>query len=545
MDTVEKKIMKGQKRGWILRILLVCFVGLLTASVVSAVFFYSDLRLIYDAEQVNVYLFYFLLSGFVIISLLFMGYLALKELASKKMKTDLVRQKRTSRGLERRITELEAVHELTSLVNSEKVLSEILDTIARKALRTLGADQSSLFLFDPQIGKLRCVSVWGPKSDSVKNAVVEVGKSVAGWVMKNGKSLHLDEDLNQKQFADFIKKDKKITSSLCIPLMVKSDPRGVLNITLFDRKKKLRQSDLKLASIFAENAAIAVDKAGLYDRLRKQSKTLKNVISELKATQDRLMPTETLKTLSNLTSGMSRDFNKILSAIQAKVQTLLRDVEEVVIPENTKQNLMEWLKGIENLATEGAETAKHIQRFASAYQSSSVENLEPLDINSIVREVVENTQPKWKNEAELKGITIEVLTQLSELPSLKGNRSEIKEVLASMLYNSIDVLPDGGQIRIATKAYDDKVEIKVIDNGSGMSEQVKNQIFEPFFTTKQEQGHGIGLSVAYGIISKHNGEIAVESQPGEGTTFTITLPVSRVTESDVKKDVEITTPAIS
>ncbi len=542
MDTFQRDLKKVQKRYWQL-FSLMTFLFLVLISFIVLIVFYSDVQETY-AEHIDAYVFNFLLLGFVAICLLFLGYVVIKGTSIKKLQNDLVEQRIASQVLKRLLTELPAVLELTKLVTSETVLSNVLDTICSKALEALGGDQSSLFLYDPHINRLRCISVRGEKNDQVSKAVVEVGKGIAGWVVQHGKPLHLDEDLNESQFPDFIKKDKKITSALCLPLMVKNQPRGVLNITVFDKKKKFTESDLQLASIFAENAAIAINKAGLYEKMEKQAKTLKSVINELKATQDRLVEQETLRSLGNLASGMSHDFNNILTAILSKTQLLSSEMGEVAIPENTKQNLLKGLSRIQQLASHGAETANHIQKFTRTYKAGSEKDFEELDINAIVLEAVGITRPKWKDDPEFRGIRIEMETQLGELSNPMGDHAEVREVLTSMIFNSIDALTEGGKIGIITRMQDDEVEIKVIDNGAGMSAEIRNRVFEPFFTTKKEKGDGIGVSLAYGIISRHNGEITVESEPGQGTTFTITLPVPVPRKTERKKEAEVTGTAI-
>jgi signal transduction histidine kinase len=525
MDKIQREIKKVQKRDWQLWSLMI-FLFLIFTSFIVLIIFYSDLQDIFS-EQIDAFMFNFLLVGFVALSLLFIGYVVVKEIAVKKLQKHLVEQRITSQVLEKRLTELTALFELSNLVNSQLDLSAILDIISSKALRCLGGDQSSLFLYDPQKNRLRCVSVWGPEHELVKNAEIEIGKSVAGWVMKHGKPLHLGEDLEAYQFTDFVEKRKKITSSLCVPLMVKNKAKGVLNVNLMEPDgdpsaggdRKFTENDLKLISIFAENAAIAIEKAELYAELKNKTETLEKTIEELKATQDQLIQSEKLRALGNLASGVAHDFNNILAAILGRTQLLLRKVQD---PE-----FLKWLKVIEQLTNAGAETVEQIQKFARTYRARSEKDFSELDINGIVQEVLEITRPKWKDEAELKGIKIEMETDLGKLSSPIGNVSEIKEVLTNMIFNSIEALPEGGKITIRTRMRADDVQISVTDNGLGMIEEVKKKVFEPFFTTKRDKRNGLGLSVAYGIITRHNGEINVESQPGEGTTFTIKLPTKQ------------------
>jgi signal transduction histidine kinase len=542
MDKIAIELEKIHRRDWQMWILMLT-VLLIFATFIVLVVFYSDLQDLYS-EDIDAYMFNFLLLGFVALSLLFIGYVLLKEMSIKKLQSDLIAQRISAQVLVQRLTDLQAVFEVTILVNSEMVLSGVLDTVSREALRTLGGDRSSLFLYDPQIGKLRCVSAWGPRSDLAKNAEMEIGESVAGWVMQHGKPLHLGEDLKENQFPDFIQKEKKTTSALCVPLMVKNKAKGVLNISLFDVRKKFTETDLKLVSIFAENAAISIEKAELYERLKKQTATLKKTIDQLKAAQDRLIQSGKLRALGNLARGMSHDFNDVLVAISDRTESLKRDLTTAAIPENARGSLSKSLQVIEQLTEDGTETVDRIQKFARTLKTSSERDFEELDVNAIVLEALEATRPGWKDQSGAKGIRIEIQTELGELSRPAGDPAEIKEVLTNLIYNSIDALPDGGSLKITTSTRDDKVEIKVIDNGLGMSEEVRNRVFDPFFTTKGEKNDGLGLSVAYGIVSRHNGEITVDSEPGEGTTFTITLPVSTELRNNTEKGSKAGHPAL-
>jgi signal transduction histidine kinase len=535
MDKIQKEIKRIQRRDWQLWSLMI-FLFLILTSFIVLVIFYSDLQEIF-AEHVDAFMFNFLLIGFVALSLLFIGYIVVKEISIKKLQKDLVEERISSQVLEKRLGELTALFELSNLVNSQLDLPAILDVISSKALRCLGGDQSSLFLLDPQKNKLRCASVWGPEYELVKNAEVEIGKSVAGWVMQHGKPLHLGEDLEAYQFSDFVEKRRRITSSLCVPLMVKNKPKGVLNISLIEQigdpairsessesktrgeERKFTENDLKLVSIFAENAAIAIEKAELYAELKKKTEILEKTIEELRTTQEQLIQSEKLRALGNLASGVAHDFNNILAAILGRTQLLLRKVQD--------PDLLRWLKVIEQLTNSGTETVERMQKFARTHRTRSEKDFQELNINEIVQEVVGITRPKWKDEAELKGIKIEIETDLGKLSQPTGNASEIREVLTNMIFNSIDALPEGGKIAIKARMRGDDVEISVSDNGLGMIEEVKKKVFEPFFTTKRDKSNGLGLSVAYGIITRHNGEITVESQPGEGTTFTIKLPTKQ------------------
>jgi len=172
---------------------------------------------------------------------------------------------------------------------------------------------------------------------------------------------------------------------------------------------------------------------------------------------------------------------------------------------------------------DGAATISRIQEFSRLKKTREIG---PVDVNQLVRDVVLITSPLWKDQQQKNGKMVEVLTRLDEVQSIAGNAAELREVLTNMLLNALDALPRGGKITFTTWGDESSVCLAVVDNGVGMAPEVRERVFEPFFTTKGPANSGLGLSVAYGIIRRHEGELTVESVPGEGTTFLIRLPRS-------------------
>jgi len=112
------------------------------------------------------------------------------------------------------------------------------------------------------------------------------------------------------------------------------------------------------------------------------------------------------------------------------------------------------------------------------------------------------------------------------VPVVMGRPAELNEVFTNLVLNAIDAMPRGGTLRIRTRLGDHRhAVITVADTGMGMTEEVRKRVFDPFFTTKGEEGTGLGLSVSHSIVERHGGDLRVDSRPGEGTTFTITLPI--------------------
>jgi CheY-like chemotaxis protein len=132
------------------------------------------------------------------------------------------------------------------------------------------------------------------------------------------------------------------------------------------------------------------------------------------------------------------------------------------------------------------------------------------------------TRPRWESRSEFAPIRFALHADCKAY--VKGDPVELREVLVNMIYNAIDAMPSGGEVRVATQENRDRVVVYITDTGTGMGPEVKQRLFDPFFTTKGKAGTGMGLAVSFGIIRRHEGSIEVDSEPGRGTTFKISLP---------------------
>ena len=147
-----------------------------------------------------------------------------------------------------------------------------------------------------------------------------------------------------------------------------------------------------------------------------------------------------------------------------------------------------------------------------------------LDLNVLVQEVLETTQPVWQDHARREGRPVEVPLALAPLPRLLGRAAELREVLTNLLLNAIEAMPTGGEITLRTWAEARAVCLSLSDTGVGMTGEVLRRVFDPFFTTKGARGTGLGLSVSQAIIKGHDGTLTVDSEPNRGTTFVMTFP---------------------
>jgi CheY-like chemotaxis protein len=162
-----------------------------------------------------------------------------------------------------------------------------------------------------------------------------------------------------------------------------------------------------------------------------------------------------------------------------------------------------------------------VQRFSRV---QPVSRTIPVDLNQLAQEVLELTRPRWHNEALLRQIRIDTALELGSVPPVGGELAPLREVLMNLVLNAIDAMPDGGRLGVKTWADELGVHCDVSDSGAGMSDEVRQRALDPFFTTKGPKSTGLGLSVTYGIIQRHNGKLEIDSTPGKGTTVHITLP---------------------
>ncbi len=251
-------------------------------------------------------------------------------------------------------------------------------------------------------------------------------------------------------------------------------------------------------------------------------------VTEQRSMETKLLQAEKLRDLGELAGGVAHDFNNVLAAILGRAQLLRMHLDEFAGSERRKayHELQQGLEVIERAAADGAETVRRIQEFARIRPDDK--DAVAVDINEVVAHAIDFTRVRWKDNAELKGIHFTIVKQLSDVPPILGSPAELREVLTNLINNSLDAMPGGGTISVETFKEHTHVCLRLTDTGGGMPPHVVERIFDPFFTTKGPQSTGLGMSVSYGIITRHQGTIAVESREGSGTVFTIKFPLKEI-----------------
>jgi signal transduction histidine kinase len=254
------------------------------------------------------------------------------------------------------------------------------------------------------------------------------------------------------------------------------------------------------------------------DELRVRNADLQAALAELKSTQQQIIQQERLRALGQMASGIAHDFNNALVPILGFCE-LLQLSPDILADKKKSAN---YLETIRIAAQDAASVVGRLREFYRANEEH--EKFSPVDLSKLVEQAVNLTKPKWKDQAQAAGATVRVVPELSAVPPIAGEEPALRELLTNLIFNAVDAMPDGGTITIRTRRDGGRVVLEVADTGTGMSEEVRRRCLEPFFSTKGERGTGLGLSMVFGIVQRHGGEIDIRSAVGKGTTFVITFP---------------------
>jgi len=266
----------------------------------------------------------------------------------------------------------------------------------------------------------------------------------------------------------------------------------------------------------------------------------------LKEAQGQLVQSAKLAGLGQMVAGVAHEINNPLSFVSNNVAVLQRDVAAV-------EQLLKLYQGADAaLEKDRPELVREIREFAEQVDLAYLqENLQGLlarsrdglkRIAQIVKDLrdfarmdraeiqecdlnagIESTVGILRARARKKQVQIEI--EPGRIPLVTCNLGKINQVIMNLVANAIDASPDGGTVTVRTSTQEDRIAIEVIDRGPGIAPEIREHLFEPFFTTKpQGEGVGLGLSISYGIIQGHGGTITVDSTPGQGTRFIVTLP---------------------
>lgn len=232
----------------------------------------------------------------------------------------------------------------------------------------------------------------------------------------------------------------------------------------------------------------------------------------------RLAQSEKLVSLGQLAAGIAHEINNPLTNASLNIQTLKKRIQNSA----ADKDILQKLEAIERNVDRASTIAKELLQFSRQRKSEFI----PLNINNVI------TNATTLLRYRFNGITI--YQDLSDIPDVIGDPGKLEQVFINILNNSLEAMPEGGEIFISTSHdRDGQVKVEITDTGVGIPEEYLSRVFDPFFTTKEVgAGTGLGLSICHGIIKQHNGSVEISSTIGKGTTVTIKLPLMENYEED-------------
>jgi two-component system NtrC family sensor kinase len=251
----------------------------------------------------------------------------------------------------------------------------------------------------------------------------------------------------------------------------------------------------------------------------------------IERTQNSLIQSEKMASLGKLAATVAHELNNPLFGILTYARLALKQIKRNDLPLEERDRLMEKLSVIERESKRSGDIVKNLLTFARQAPRNVAEH----DLNVLFRRAL----AVIRHRLELQQIEVEI--NLDEnLPKVQCDEGQLQQVLLVLLVNAAEAMPDGGTLTLQSGVRAECTELfaTVRDTGSGIAPDVMSHIFEPFFTTKAEtNGSGLGLAIAHGIIAQHGGVISVESEPGKGARFTISLPVKKPEATEETKEV--------
>jgi signal transduction histidine kinase len=456
--------------------------------------------------------------------------------------------KQRTAELAQSVEELRALGEVSQAVNSTLDLETVLTTIVGRAVQLSHTDTGAIYVFDEERKEFRLHATYG-MSEAMTAAIsgqhIGLGDSNIGLATTQRVPVQVPDirDEPASPVNEIILREG-YRGILVIPLL---RPDHIVGALVVRRKTpgEFPQSTIELLQTFADQSVVALQNARLYENVEARTRELAKSLEDLRTTQDRLVQTEKLASLGSLTAGIAHEIKNPLnfvnnfSGISAEMIDELRQaLEDVSLTEKKRSEiteLMDTLRGNFDKVVQHGKRADAIVKNMLQHSRESSGEHRPVDVNALVEE---SLNLAWHGaRAEKQGFEIALKQSFDPYAGeIDVFPQDIRRALLNVISNGFHAATkrraeiESGDyeptLTASTKNLGDRVEIRIRDNGTGISPEVKEKMFNPFFTTKPTgEGTGLGLSISHGIIVKqHAGVIEVDTQPGEFTEIRVVLP---------------------
>ena len=430
-------------------------------------------------------------------------------------------------------------------------LQTVLNTLTESAARLCEADMAAI------IRQKGAANYWATSygfppglSEYLKSIPIEAGRgTVVGRVLMDGKTVHVSDVLADAEYAYLeVQRRANYRTMLGIPLLREGIPIGIV-LLMRHTVRPFAEKQIELAETFADQAVIAIENVRLFESVEARTRELAKSLEDLRTTQDRLVQTQKLASLGQLTAGIAHEIKNPLnfvnnfSGVSAElIDELQEALEDVSLNDKRRSEiteLMDTLRGNLDKVMQHGKRADAIVKNMLLHSREGSGEHRVVDINAIVEESLNLAYHGAR--AEKQGFNITLQRSLDPTAGeVDVFPQDITRVLLNLISNGFYAATkrraetNGGDyeptLAAGTKNLGDRVEITIRDNGTGIPPEVKEKMFNPFFTTKPAgEGTGLGLSISHDIIVKqHGGSIEVDTQPGEFSEFRIILPRAAV-----------------
>ncbi|MBI5933495.1 MAG: GAF domain-containing protein [Chloroflexi bacterium] len=407
---------------------------------------------------------------------------------------------------QRRLKEVDALYritrELAASLDADQLMQEVVDLLQA----IFGYYHVSIVVVEPASGELVIKHESGERGILLRGARLSAGAGIIGHVAETGEAFFTN---NVEDVVFFVPHPllAETHSELAMPIKVSDSVLGVLDIQQ-SSPRRLHQHDLQLISAVAEQLAISLQKAELYSNLQ-------DSLNMEKSMRMQLIQSERLALVGRLLASVSHELNNPLQAIQNAL-FLIKDDEGM--SSQSRQDLQIVLSETERMAG-------LIERLRASYRPPQLDEFQPIQLNVIVEDVYALLATHLRH----KNVAFEFHPD-PNLPLVSGLPDQLRQVTLNLLMNGVEAIPSGGLLTVSTQMTENKeAMLAVADTGPGIDPALLPRIFDAFVTSK-ESGTGLGLTITYDIVQRHNGRIEAENNPDGGATFKIWLPAYRSEE---------------
>jgi len=303
-----------------------------------------------------------------------------------------------------------------------------------------------------------------------------------------------------------------------IGLKKSDDEVSRLSYALSKMLREIKQAYSEIHKEASEHKQQSVEQKRLADAAQIGTKQLSDALNRLRESQQEIVQKERLHVYEQVIRGVVHDFGEALTPIQGAVDILLAHPEKLPADGDMTQYLQTMAEAVRN-------ARKSLKNLAGIYHAHAERLLGHADVNGVVERCMSLLEPRWKAEANSRGISIDIFSNLQSIPSVAGDESDIEDLVTNLIMNAIEAMPEGGKINLSTHADRSAVTLEVNDSGQGMTNEVRMRCLDPFYTTKTGSGTGMGLTIVNSVVRRYRGSLAIESESGRGTRVIVKLPV--------------------